>query len=119
MDFEGAALRKVGRFELGRVAIGSTDVPVSQRSKDAGYTSCGKFGLGGYRLRPVSVQAYVTRDVIERGVNGPYTRSWLRNITPFGGSANGGVEPCRCESTGVSPRQSAASNAARACRMAA
>lgn len=90
VNFEGTALRKIGKFELGPVMIGSTDVPLSSKFIDAGYVPSGELGFGGlagYQLGPVSLQAYVTRDVIERGPNGPDTRGWLRLVIPFGGSS--------------------------------
>jgi hypothetical protein len=40
-------------------------------------------GLVGYNFGPVNLQAYLTRDVVQRNYRGRETRGWLRVIVPL------------------------------------
>ncbi len=75
--------KKFGKWQVGPVAFGSIDLPTNV----ATYRHQGQFAVGGlvgYNFGPVNVQAYVTRDVVERNYGGKETRGWLRVIVPFG-----------------------------------
>ena len=98
LNIELAALRKIGAFEFGSVAFGSTDLPVSSSFVRAGYTRSGQFALGaiaGYDFGPASLQTYVTRDVAQRGPGGPDTRGWARIVVPFGSTDTKSALPSR------------------------
>ncbi|MDP4025818.1 transporter [Methylobacterium sp. NEAU 140] len=82
LNLDLTATRKFGKFEVGPVAFGSTDLPTNV----AGYRRQGQFAVGGlvgYNFGPVNLQAYVTRDVIQRNYGGTETRGWLRAIVPI------------------------------------
>ena len=52
----------------------------------AGYRSQGQIAVGGlvgYNFGPVNLQAFVTRDVIDRHYGGRDTRAWLRAVIPL------------------------------------
>lgn len=86
LNIELTAMRKIGAFELGPLALGSTDLPVSSSFVRAGYVRSGQFALGaiaGYDFGLASLQAYVTRDVAQRGPGGADTRGWARIVVPF------------------------------------
>lgn len=85
--------KKFGKWQVGPVAFGSVDLPTNV----AGYRQQGQFaagGLVGYNFGVMNVQAYVTRDVVERNYGGKETRGWLRVIVPFG-QDKGEAEPNR------------------------
>ncbi|KQT45421.1 CoxB-like protein [Methylobacterium sp. Leaf456] len=74
--------KKFGKWQVGPVAFGSTDLPTGVAS----YRSQGQIAVGGlvgYNFGPVNLQAYVTRDVVERNYGGHETRGWLRAIVPL------------------------------------
>ena len=82
LNLDLTATKKFGKFEIGPVAFGSTDLPTNV----AGYQRQGQIAVGalvGYNFGPVNLQAYVTRDVIERNYGGYETRGWLRAIVPL------------------------------------
>lgn len=82
LNLDFAMLKKFGKWQVGPVAFGSTDL----NTNVVGYRQQGQVAVGGlvgYNFGPVNVQAYVTRDVIERNYGGKETRGWVRVIVPF------------------------------------
>ncbi len=82
MNLDLTATRNVGKWQIGAVAFGSTDLPTGV----AGYRAQGQVAVGGlvgYNFGPVNLQAYVTRDVIDRNYGGRDTRAWLRAVVPL------------------------------------
>ena len=89
------ATRTFGKFEIGAVAFGYTDLPVNYnipayanflgsgaRYQRAGTVAAG--GLIGYDFGPFKAQAWITRTIADRG--GPdaeETRGWFRIIAPL------------------------------------
>jgi hypothetical protein len=76
------ATKKVGKWEFGPVAYGSTDLnrPI------VGYQKQSQFAVGGlvgYDFGPVIMQAYVTTEVSENNYGGHDTRGWGRIILPL------------------------------------
>ncbi|WP_457107060.1 transporter [Methylobacterium sp. P5_C11] len=85
--------KKFGRWQVGAVAFGSSDLPTAVASgRPQGQIAVG--GLVGYNFGPVNLQAYVTRDVVERNYGGREVRGWLRAIVPLY-QDKGEVEPNR------------------------
>ena len=83
VNIDLTATKKVGKWEFGPVAYGSTDLnrPV------AGYQKQSQFAVGGligYDFGPVIMQAYVTTEVSENNYGGRDTRGWARIILPLG-----------------------------------
>ncbi|MCJ2038491.1 transporter [Methylobacterium sp. WL30] len=83
------ATKTFGKFEIGAVAYGYTDLPVNRnRAIYANYQKQGTFaagGLIGYDFGIFKTQLMVTRTVADRGV-GPFadeTRGWVRFIAPL------------------------------------
>lgn len=83
------ATKTFGRFEIGAVAFGYTDLPVNRnRLLYANYQREGEFaagGLIGYDFGPIKTQVMITRTIVDRGV-GPFaneTRGWFRIIAPL------------------------------------
>ncbi|TNC14018.1 transporter [Methylobacterium terricola] len=82
MNLDFTATKKFGKWQVGAVAFASTDLPTGV----AGYRSQGQVAVGGlvgYNFGPVNLQAFVTRDVIERNYGGLDTRAWLRAVIPL------------------------------------
>lgn len=82
LNLDLTATKKFGKFEVGPVAFGSTDLATNV----VGYRRQGQVAVGGlvgYNFGPVNVQAYLTRDVIQREYGGYETRGWLRVIVPI------------------------------------
>ncbi|MHC2019385.1 transporter [Methylobacterium sp. CM6247] len=82
LNLDLTATKKFGKWEVGPVAFASTDMP----TRFPGYRRQGQIAVGGlvgYNFGPVNVQAYVTRDVVERNYGGQETRGWLRLIVPI------------------------------------
>ncbi|MGE7417382.1 transporter [Methylobacterium tarhaniae] len=82
MNLDLTATRKFGKWQVGAVAFASTDLPTGV----AGYRSQGQVAVGGlvgYNFGPVNLQAFVTRDVIDRHYGGRDTRAWLRAVIPL------------------------------------
>ena len=81
------ATRTFGKFEIGAVAFGYTDLPVNRnRALYANYTREGEFaagGLIGYDFGPFKAQVYVTRQVATRNNASEETRGWFRIIAPL------------------------------------
>ncbi|MCJ2038320.1 transporter [Methylobacterium sp. J-059] len=93
LNLDLTATRKLGQWQVGAVAFGSTDLPTGVGSdRPQGQVAVG--GLVGYNFGPVNLQAYLTRDVVERNYGGRETRGWLRAIVPLY-QDKGEVEPNR------------------------
>jgi hypothetical protein len=77
------ASKKFGKWELGAVGFGSTDLnsPIPTYQKQSQFALG---GLVGYDFGPVILQAYLTRDVVESNYGGFDTRAWGRIIIPLG-----------------------------------
>jgi hypothetical protein len=100
MNLDLTATRNFGKWQVGAVAFGSTDLPAGvagyrpqeqvagyrPQEQVAGYRPQGQVAVGGligYNFGPVNLQAFVTRDVIDRNYRGRDTRAWLRAIVPL------------------------------------
>ncbi|TXM75975.1 transporter [Methylobacterium sp. WL12] len=82
LNLDLTATKHFGKWEVGPVAFGSTDLPTG----DPSYARQGQVAVGalvGYNFGPVNLQAYVTRDVIQRNYAGLETRGWLRVTVPI------------------------------------
>lgn len=82
LNLDLTATKHFGKWEVGPVAFGSTDLPTNNPS----YARQGQFAVGGlvgYNFGPVNLQAYVTRDVVQRNYAGLETRGWLRVTVPI------------------------------------
>lgn len=85
--------RKFGKWQVGAVGYGSSDLPTGVGSdRPQGQIAVG--GLVGSNFGPVNLQAYLTRDVVQRNYGGRETRGWLRAIVPLY-QDRGEVEPNR------------------------
>lgn len=76
------AIRKFGKFEMGAVAFGSTDLT----SPYAGYQKQSQFaagGLVGYDFGTFSVQLKLTTDLYQDNYGGRETRGWANIVVPF------------------------------------
>ncbi len=81
LNVDLTATKKFGKWEFGPVGFGSTDLS----DPFPGYQRQSQFALGGlvgYDFGPVTLQAYLTRDVYERNYGGFDTRVWGRIIVP-------------------------------------
>ena len=93
LNLDLTAAKKFGKWQVGAVAFGSTDLPTGVSS----YLPQGQIAVGGlvgYNFGPVNLQAYLTRDVVQRNYRGRETRGWLRVIVPLY-QDKGEVEPNR------------------------
>jgi hypothetical protein len=82
INIDLTATKKFGKWELGPVAFGSTDLT----SPIAGYQRQSQFAVGGligYDFGPITLQAYATTEVAERNYGGRDTRGWFRMIIPI------------------------------------
>ncbi|WP_246693001.1 transporter [Methylobacterium sp. WL64] len=82
LNLDLTATKHFGKWEFGPVAFGSTDLPTHNPS----YARQGQFAVGGlvgYNFGPVNLQAYVTRDVVQRNYAGLEMRGWLRATVPI------------------------------------
>src|SRR3984957_11697736 len=82
INIDLTATKKLGKWEFGPVAYGSTDLtrPI------AGYLKQSDFAVGGlvgYDFGPLTLQAYATTEVYERNYGGRDTRGWFRMIIPL------------------------------------
>ncbi|KNY22855.1 transporter [Methylobacterium sp. ARG-1] len=92
LNLDLTATKHFGKWEIGPVAFGSTDLPTNNPS----YARQGQFAVGGlvgYNFGPVNLQAYVTRDVVQRNYAGLETRGWLRATVPIYQDKGGPPEP--------------------------
>lgn len=81
LNLDLTATKKFGKWEIGPVAFGSTDLT----TPFVGYQKQSQFALGGlvgYDFGPLILQAYVTTDVAEENYGGRDTRGWFRVIIP-------------------------------------
>ncbi len=83
-----AATKHIGKWELGLVGYGSTDLGGAARDVDVlgvvhPQQQFALGGLVGYNFGPVITQIYVTRDVAERNYTGYDTRIWGRLVVPL------------------------------------
>ncbi|MEH3146841.1 MAG: transporter [Methylobacterium frigidaeris] len=82
MNLDFTVMRTFGKWQLGGVAFASTDLPTgAMGARPQGQIAVG--GLVGYNFGPVTLQTYVTRDVVERNYGGRDTRAWVRAIIPL------------------------------------
>ena len=82
LNLDLTATKHFGKWETGPVAFGSTDLPTTNQA----YARQGQFAVGGlvgYNFGLVNLQAYVTRDVVQRNYGGLETRGWLRVTVPI------------------------------------
>jgi hypothetical protein len=82
LNLDLTATKHFGKWEIGPVAFGSTDLPTNNPY----YARQGQLAVGGlvgYNFGPVNLQAYVTRDVVQRNYAGLETRGWLRVTVPI------------------------------------
>ena len=82
------ATKTFGKFEIGAVAFGYSDLSVNRRNPVyANYVRGGTFaagGLIGYDFGPFKTQVFVTRTIADRGGAGAEeTRGWFRIIAPL------------------------------------
>jgi len=78
VNLDLTATKKFGKFEVGAVGFGSTDLN--------GPKKMSQFALGGlvgYDFGPVNVQLKLTRDVSEENYGGYDTRGWATLIIPL------------------------------------
>lgn len=81
LNLDLTATKKFGKWEVGPVAFGSTDLT----NPFPGYLKQRQFAVGGllgYDFGPITLQAYVTTDVAEDNYGGKDTRGWFRMIIP-------------------------------------
>ncbi|GJE10262.1 transporter [Methylobacterium longum] len=95
INLDLTATKKFGKFEIGAVAYGYTDLPVNRRDRlfsrfqRDGYIAAG--GLVGYDFGRVILQTFVTREIVARDTlnaagqrqHNEETRGWFRVIVPF------------------------------------
>lgn len=94
LNLDLTAAKRFGKWQVGAVAFGSSDLPTSVSSyRPQGQIAVG--GLVGYNFGPVNLQAYLTRDVAQRNYRGRETRGWLRVIVPLYQQDPNEVEPNR------------------------
>lgn len=82
LNLDLTATKHFGKWEVGPVAFGSTDLP----TRNPAYARQGQFAVGGlvgYNFGPVTLQAYLTRDVVQQNYGGRETRGWLRVTVPI------------------------------------
>ncbi|WP_187278739.1 transporter [Methylobacterium sp. WL12] len=84
------ATKKFGKFEVGAVAYGVTDLPLGgrdfARATAQGYTRAGRFAVGGlvgYDFGPFTAQLMVARDVAVRTRGTESTDGFIRLIAPL------------------------------------
>lgn len=90
------ATKTFGKFEIGAVGFGYTDLPVNRfKAGYLNYTKEGEFALGGlvgYDFGPFKAQAWVTRQIVSRAQyvtaggrleDNLETRGWFRIIAPL------------------------------------
>ncbi|SFL97788.1 Putative MetA-pathway of phenol degradation [Methylorubrum salsuginis] len=84
------ATKKFGKFEIGAVAYGVTDLPLGgadfARASAQGYARAGRFAVGGlvgYDFGPFTAQLMVARDVAVRTNGTESTDGFIRLIAPL------------------------------------
>ncbi len=96
INVDVTATKKFGKFEIGGVAFGSSDLnsPTGPTVyKRVGQIAAG--GLVGYNFGKFALQAMVTRDVTVHNYTGHETRGWLRAIVPLYVAPAAPMEPIR------------------------
>lgn len=81
LNLDLTATKKFGKWQVGPVAFGSTDLTSDGRYRRQAQFAVG--GLVGYDFGRFNLQGYVTRDVAQRNYGGYETRGWLRLILPI------------------------------------
>lgn len=81
-NYEISLTRSFGKWEVGPVGFGSTDVGNGPTSTYAKQSQFAAGGLIGYNFGPVISQLYVTTDLYEKNYGGHDTRLWTRLIIP-------------------------------------
>jgi hypothetical protein len=85
-NYDLALTKTLGKWEIGVVGFGSTDVGAPRRPVGFPYAQQSQFALGGligYNFGPVISQLYVTTDVYQHNYSGNETRIWNRVIVPL------------------------------------
>ena len=84
------ATKKFGKFEIGAVGYGVTDLPMTgrdfARASAQGYTKAGRFALGGligYDFGPFTAQLMIARDVAVRTRGTESTDGFIRIVAPL------------------------------------
>jgi len=80
-NYDLSLTKTIGKWEIGPVAFGSTDV-----DSPTHHATQSQFALGalvGYNFGPVIAQVYLTSDVTESNYGGHESRGWLRLIVPL------------------------------------
>jgi hypothetical protein len=82
INIDLTAIKKFGKWQLGAVAYGSSDLthPIASYQQQTQFAVGGIFG---YDFGPLTLQAYVTADVVEQNYGGRDTRGWFRMIVPL------------------------------------
>ncbi|PPQ40714.1 Uncharacterized conserved protein [Rhodoblastus acidophilus] len=85
-NYDLGLTKTLGKWEIGIVGYGSTDVGTPRRAAGASYVQLSQFALGGligYNFGPVITQATVSSDVTTSGYAQKETRGVLRTIIPL------------------------------------
>lgn len=82
MNLDLTATKRFGKWQLGAVAFGSTDLP-TRRPGDRPLGQVAAGALVGYAFEKFTVQTILTRDIAQRHYGGEETRAWLRLIVPL------------------------------------
>jgi hypothetical protein len=82
VNVDVTATKKIGKWEIGPVAYGSTDLnrPIVGYQKQS---QIAVGGLIGYDFGPLTLQTYITTEVTENNYGGRDTRGWARLILPL------------------------------------
>jgi len=80
-NYDLSLTKTLGKWEVGPVAFGSTDVASPAHHATQSQFAIG--GLVGYNFGPVIVQTYITTDVAESNYGARETRGWIRLIVPL------------------------------------
>jgi hypothetical protein len=93
LNIDLTATKKFGKWELGAVGFGSTDLnqPVFDTTGKQSQFALG--GLVGYNFGPVIMQTFLTRDVSQTNYGGFDTRIWSRVIIPLGDPLGASAAP--------------------------
>ncbi|KQT58705.1 CoxB-like protein [Methylobacterium sp. Leaf456] len=82
MNLDLTATKRFGKWQVGAVAFGSTDLPTNRPDyRPLGQVAAG--ALVGYAFDKFTVQTILTRDIAQRNSGGEETRAWLRLIVPL------------------------------------
>lgn len=81
LNVDLTATKTFGKWEVGPVAYGSSDLNSAHGSKEQSQFAMG--GLVGYNFGPISTQAYMTHDVTQSNYGGEDTRFYLRFVVPL------------------------------------